>query len=347
MSKVENKYTSGRGVKYIHVKDEKIIIDSEDYELVKKCGKWRPHLGKVISHLPVKDGNKQMVLARLVLGLEDNNLRYRHINGNKLDCRKENLKLNDPNVSPAPPITAEHDKLFYYTGSWYVRAGNERKFQTATGRYKSKEAALEALKQAGDTALQQALDNRKRGTLPVFSKGVIYEVLIDEADYKWLSKTNWHHVPAKNGRQYIRNNSGKYMHRAIMEEELKQQDGKMDIDHINRNTLDNRRANLRVLRRGLNNMNAPKSKKRSGNSKYRGVTFDKRRIKAGVPWFARVQLDNRVEYLGSFRYETQAAIARDLWIIKNNLEEFNMLNFPSMEEQYRRDISLEHKISGG
>src|SRR5687767_1877850 len=59
--------------------------------------------------------------------------------------------------------------------------------------------------------------------------------LVDDADYEWLSKMRWSYV---NG-YAVRN--GTNMHRLITSAPVG-----MDVDHIDRNRLNNQRSNLRV-----------------------------------------------------------------------------------------------------
>lgn len=69
----------------------------------------------------------------------------------------------------------------------------------------------------------------------------------------------------------------------------------MDIDHINHNTLDNRKCNLRCVTRSENMQNLPKTIK-SNSSGIRGVSWHKQSKK----WQVRVILNNKVNYLGKF-----------------------------------------------
>jgi len=77
-------------------------------------------------------------------------------------------------------------------------------------------------------------------------------------------------------------------------------------DHINRNGLDNRKANLRPATVSQNLCNRTKRKTKS-RSKYKGLEWDKIQRK----YKARIQLNNRKIYLGSFNSEIDAAKAYD------------------------------------
>jgi hypothetical protein len=74
------------------------------------------------------------------------------------------------------------------------------------------------------------------------------------------------------------------------------------VDHINRNKLDNRRENLRVVDRSANNQNRQKFKG-PASSQYVGVT------KRGNRWAARIKKDGKSCALGRFDTERDAAIA--------------------------------------
>ena|SRR3990167_11191769 len=114
--------------------------------------------------------------------------------------------------------------------------------------------------------------------------------LVDDEDfdkvnqYKWCfsrhTKKNFGYAGRKvqiswDGKKQISKHI--LMHRVIMNAPKG-----LDIDHINHNTLDNRKSNLRVCTRSQNFQNA---ELRSDNtSGYKGVTFDKRRQK----WVGRI-----------------------------------------------------------
>jgi len=93
------------------------------------------------------------------------------------------------------------------------------------------------------------------------------------------------------------------------------------IDHINRNGLDNRKANLRPATVAQNAQNAVKRKNRSG---YKGVWLAKDKRK----WRAAIWHNNKREYLGYFNSPRQAAKAYDT-AAKKHHGEFAALNFPS------------------
>jgi len=98
--------------------------------------------------------------------------------------------------------------------------------------------------------------------------------------------------------------------------------GNLLCDHINRNSLDNRKANLRPATVSQNLCNRHKTKSRT-RSKYKGLEWDKAQRK----WKARIQINNRKIYLGSFNSEIDAARAYDHAAMKYH-REFANLNFP-------------------
>lgn len=84
--------------------------------------------------------------------------------------------------------------------------------------------------------------------------------IVDNSDYGMLSQFKWQYLPAGNGYAkravQIKLEKHKYkvitvlMHRLI----LNAPEG-VEIDHINRNSLDNRRCNLRICDRSTNMLN--------------------------------------------------------------------------------------------
>ena len=147
--------------------------------------------------------------------------------------------------------------------------------------------------------------------------------LVDEEDYEELKNRKWYQIGnyAKTKRQS--NGLWVQMHRLIMG-----LDGydRPWLDHRNGNTLDNRKANLRVCN-GVENA-ANKRKKfhahpdRVTSSQYKGVTF-KKSIKR---WNARISSnDGKRISLGCYATEEEAARAYNQ-AAKARYGEFAQLN---------------------
>jgi hypothetical protein len=97
-----------------------------------------------------------------------------------------------------------------------------------------------------------------------------------------------------------------------------------EVDHINRNKLDNRRKNLRIVNRSQNCHNRPKY----GKSKYRGVYYKSYISKYKTkPFMAYIASNSIRLVIGFFSTAKEAALAYD----KKALElygEYAQLNFP-------------------
>jgi hypothetical protein len=72
--------------------------------------------------------------------------------------------------------------------------------------------------------------------------------LVDDADYEWLSMWRWEYQSG----YAVRKEDGRTIR---MHREITDCPPGFDVDHINRNRLDNRRSNLRVVTRWGNNLN--------------------------------------------------------------------------------------------
>lgn len=105
------------------IKNQKILIDKEDYEKVMQYN-WHISNGAVAAH-PTAQGNK-IILSRYIMNITDPNIFVDHINRNKLDNRKENLRLcnNSENLRNRPSTKKGKYKgvsLEKRTGKYYAQ----------------------------------------------------------------------------------------------------------------------------------------------------------------------------------------------------------------------------------
>lgn len=153
-----------------------------------------------------------------------------------------------------------------------------------------------------------------------FGVGACKKVAIfDEADRKALSAMSWR-VRRDAERPYVVSKGAKTViaHRFLT--------GALPgekVDHINGNTLDNRRANLRRCTNAQNIRNSRKY--RSGSvSQYKGVTTSRGQ------WRAQICCDYKKYNLGTFATEEEAAMAYDREAVKR-FGGFARLNFSSKD----------------
>ena len=131
--------------------------------------------------------------------------------------------------------------------------------------------------------------------------------LIDDNMFGFLNQWKWcanwnprtksfyavRNLPLKNGKQTLI-----LMHRTIMNSPAR-----VLTDHINHNTLDNRRENLRFATYSQNGMN--RRKQLSSISNYKGVRWHKETKK----WQARIKKEGKLIHLGLFLDIKKAAYA--------------------------------------
>ena len=117
---------------------------------------------------------------------------------------------------------------------------------------------------------------------------------IDDADYERVSQHKWcAHVRRIRKTSYaVSYINGKLtsLHRFIMGLE----DGKVWVDHIDGNGLNNQRSNLRICTRNQNQQNRPKNK--NNKSGHKGVFWDSSRSK----WGCAIMVNRKKIMLGRF-----------------------------------------------
>jgi hypothetical protein len=129
-------------------------------------------------------------------------------------------------------------------------------------------------------------------------KGI--QVLVDDEDFEKLSAYNWgislngthKYVIARPQTNKIRQQI--YMHRMLMDTPKG-----MFTDHINGNTFDNRKSNLRICTNSQNSMN-----RKTHKSKFKGVALNKK--SKSSPWMATVKINGK-QHRRYARTEKEAA----------------------------------------
>ena len=140
------------------------------------------------------------------------------------------------------------------------------------------------------------VDNHVEGIMP---DGRIF--FIDKEDYDFVKDKALHYLDAVD--YYIVHHKLGLLHRLIMKDKLS--DG-LEVDHINRNKLDNRRVNLRAVTRQENMHN--KSLYKTNTSGYPGVKWNSRLNK----WQVQITRNKKRVHLGVFEDLQEAIGARRL-----------------------------------
>ncbi|MBW2965699.1 HNH endonuclease [Candidatus Woesearchaeota archaeon] len=159
--------------------------------------------------------------------------------------------------------------------------------------------------------------------------------IIDIDDIDKVKNYTWNIV----GNDYVRTAKsikGKritmLLHRYIMG--LKKGDN-VDIDHINRNSLDCRKANMRLCNKGENRRNS--IGKKDSTSEYKGLS--KVELSNETKW--AVQINGF--YVGRYKDEKEAAIAADI-LSRHFYQDFAYLNFPELKKKSFKEL-LENNIT--
>jgi hypothetical protein len=176
---------------------------------------------------------------------------------------------------------------------------------------------------------QSGKKNSPRQKPPPDSDGVRYIPLtqgrfaiVDADDYDWLNNYKWY-AHLDGNKYYAYRHIRRTKRRIAMHRQIMNAPKHLLVDHINGNSQNNRKSNLRVCTKAENVYNRRPSRKcRSG---YKGVYWNKHHKK----WHVRTTKSGRTFYLGSFNDKIEAAIAYDRKA-KELFGEFAYLNFPDL-----------------
>jgi DNA polymerase-1 len=154
--------------------------------------------------------------------------------------------------------------------------------------------------------------------------------IVDPDDYRRLSKYKWYAAGRREGSYYAvrtAKTANGNKHRLLMHRQILKVPDDMFVDHIDRNSLDNRKANLRAATAAQNIWNRAKNTNRTYTSKYKGVSWNQ----CVKPWRAHIHFNHELISLGSFDNEIEAAKAYDQ-AAKRYHGEFAVLNFPQRKQ---------------
>jgi len=156
--------------------------------------------------------------------------------------------------------------------------------------------------------------------------------LVDDEDFESLSMHKWQIHTGNSGPYASRRESckkNKKRPHIFMSSAVIGKSSCLVIDHINGNTLDNRRTNLRFCTHSQNLRNSKPSidTGKKSYSRYKGVKKLKRKNR--FSWIATIYWEGDTVYLGSFKTEEEAARRRDIETRKLH-GEYSWCNFPVM-----------------
>lgn len=156
------------------------------------------------------------------------------------------------------------------------------------------------------------------GTVQVpLTKG--YVAVIDGEDASRVAKMNWYADVRSHTVYAVGTVRGKgvkiSLHRFIM-------NSTKEVDHRDRNGLNNRRGNLRLCSSHAENNANMRVRKHCSGTPYKGIEHQTKNS-----WAARTKVDGRQVHIGNFPTAEQAARTYDQFMF-GRFGEFALLNFP-------------------
>ena len=315
------------------------LVDVEDLEKIGEyrwCASWNAQKGNyyVSTSIISENGKRTSLMLHRLLKNPERGMVVDHINNDTRDNRKENLRVctvsqNAMNKSIGKNNTSGHKGVTLLPNGKFYASTKVDGNTVCIGTYDTYDDAvynqeLVSKKLHGeffrnDNGIKlirnkDVVKESKRSFIRTYIEGYgeVYKVpltngkfaIIDIDDFDIINKHTWSAFFSKQTNSYYaiagtkRNgkNVSLKMHRMIMCA------GKGDIiDHINHDTLDNRRCNLRICTHSENMRN--RGKANTNTSGYKGV------CKKGSKWSARIGVDGERLYLGTFETKEEACSA--------------------------------------
>lgn len=150
---------------------------------------------------------------------------------------------------------------------------------------------------------------------------------VDDDDYEWLINHKWYANIGSNTKTnfyaatMVFDEATKRRQRQVRMHRLIMGAGKNDeVDHINHNTLDNRKCNLRLVSHAENMRN--KALQINNKTGVPGVSFNKSKNK----WSAGIGTNGKFKEIGTFKSFGDAVAARKKAEIENNCHPLHGIN---------------------
>lgn len=149
------------------------------------------------------------------------------------------------------------------------------------------------------------------------------KIIVDDEDFIFLSSKKW---STHNGRYAYNYYEGGFMHRVIMG--LTSNNKKLFVDHINHNTFDNRKENLRIVTNKQNDYNRRKDKR--NKSGYKGVYIhsyiSKKTGDKVIRYVVQIEKDGKKYSGGKHFYTAEEAALKYNELAKELFGEYAYLN---------------------
>lgn len=278
-------------------------VDDEDYEYLMKFRWYGVYIKTSSNYYVLRNSEKESTRMHVLIFGKKEGYVIDHIDGDGLNNQKSNLRHctfseNGYNRKNYRNTLSKYKGVCKKGNKWVSRIQKDKK-QYNLGTFESQELAAEAYNKAakelfGEFAQLNCLNGgTKQGIIPPIKKErtskpiPVYEgelppnsraipltkgkfTIVSEEDYESLNKLKWLAIERTKNTFYAyrsgkrlgggKREKGVGMHTFLM----KTPKGKV-VDHINRNTLDNRRCNLRIVTQKVNIHNTSRSLR---NSRY-------------------------------------------------------------------------------